>query len=56
MKITQSFNNNKTTETFKEIEKAEQKARDIANFSITIADKWESRLIQRNQKQEIQAK
>jgi hypothetical protein len=46
MKITQPDNNNKIIEIFKAIEKAEQKARDMANFFISISQKWKSRLAQ----------
>ena len=46
-----SFNDNKTKETLKEIEKAEQKARDMANLSISISQKWESRLTQKKEPQ-----
>ncbi|MBC1198088.1 MAG: hypothetical protein ACKO1I_01770 [Microcystis aeruginosa] len=46
-----SLNDNKTTETLKEIEKAEQKARDMANLSISISQKWESRLTQKKEPQ-----
>lgn len=51
MKITQPSNNNKTIEILKAIEKAEQKARDMANFSISISQKWESRLTQKKEPQ-----
>ena len=42
---------NKTIEHLKDIEKAEQKARDIADFSIYISQKWESRLARKKEPQ-----
>ena len=36
---------NRQAEIIKQIEIAEQKSRDMANFSKEIADKWESKLI-----------
>ena len=43
----------KQAEIVKEIEIAEQKARDMANFAISIANKWQIRLLQTNKKEEI---
>lgn len=44
---------NRQKEIMQEIEIAEQKARDMADFAIYIAKKWKSRLTQKNKEEEI---
>jgi len=46
---------NRQAEIIKEIEIAEQKARNMTDFSKALASKWESRLIQRLKEDEIKS-